>query len=75
MHECPRADRGPETVKRRDSETDEEVRLHLAMAEEDALHRGQGLRPRRLAKSTWLRAVGRTVSYAHVVGTDAPVNY
>ena len=36
------------TLKRRDSETDEELRFHLAMAEEEALRRGQSVREARL---------------------------
>jgi len=36
------------TLKQRDSETDEELRFHLAMAEEEALRRGQSVREARL---------------------------
>lgn len=36
------------TFRRRDSERDEELRFHLAMAEEDALRRGQSVREARL---------------------------
>ncbi len=36
------------TLKRRDSETDEELRFHLVMAGEEALRRGQSVREARL---------------------------
>ena len=36
------------TFQRRDSDTDEELRLHLEMAEEDALRRGRSAREARI---------------------------
>ena len=37
-----------ETFQRRDSDTDEELRFHLAMAEQDALRRGRSAREARI---------------------------
>jgi len=57
------------TFNYRDRETDEELRFHLQMAEEDALRRGQSVREARLRAGVSLRQPNPCATRASSAGS------